>query len=79
MRVLPATRRDIPFEPKTVLFLGEFAGRAEAVCPRGHAAAAAQRAADMGWAASAAAEFEFFMFEETPQSVRDRAIGTSRP
>ena len=34
VRVLPATRREIPFEPKTALFLGEFAGRAELVCPR---------------------------------------------
>src|SRR5882724_13019417 len=33
VRVLPETRREIPFEPKTVLFLGEFAGRAESVCP----------------------------------------------
>ena len=29
VRILPSTQRDIPFEPKTVLFLGEFAGRAE--------------------------------------------------
>ena len=72
VRVLPATRRDIPFEPKTVLFLGEFAGRAEAVCPRGTLRRLLQRAADMGYAVSAAAEFEFFMFEETPQSVRDK-------
>ena len=35
VRVLPATQREIPFEPKTALFLGEFAGRAESVCPRG--------------------------------------------
>src|SRR6266436_10073877 len=35
VRVLPATQRDIPFEQKTALFLGEFAGRAESVCPRG--------------------------------------------
>ena len=34
--------------------------------------ACCERAADMGYAVSAAAEFEFFMFEETPQSVRDK-------
>ena len=28
--MLPETARDIPFEPKTALFLCEFAGRAEA-------------------------------------------------
>lgn len=72
VRVLPATRREIPFEPKTALFLGEFAGRAEAVCPRGTLRRVLERARGMGYAVSAAAEFEFFLFEETPVSVRDK-------
>jgi glutamine synthetase len=72
VRVLPDTRREIPFEPKTALFLGEFAGRAEAVCPRGTLRRVLARAADMGFEVSAAAEFEFFLFEETPHSVRDK-------
>jgi glutamine synthetase len=72
VRVLPATRREIPFEPKTALFLGEFVGRAEAVCPRGTLRRVLDRAARSGFKVSAAAEFEFFMFAETPQSVRDK-------
>jgi glutamine synthetase len=72
VRVLPDTQRDIPFEPKTVLFLGEFAGRAEAVCPRGTLRRVLARAAAAGYAVSAAAEFEFFVFDETPQSVREK-------
>src|ERR1700691_1923054 len=72
VRVLPATRREIPFEPKTALFLGEFAGRAESVCPRGTLRRGLARAAGLGYEVSAAAEFEFFMFEETPQSLRDK-------
>jgi glutamine synthetase len=72
VRVLPATRREIPFEPKTALFLGEFAGPAESVCPRGTLRRVLERAAGMGYEVNAAAEFEFFMFEETPQSVRDK-------
>jgi glutamine synthetase len=82
VRVLPETRRDIPFEPKTALFLGEFAGRAEAVCPRGTLRRVLERATSMGYAASAAAEFEFFVFDETPQSVRDkgyRSLKTMTP
>jgi glutamine synthetase len=82
VRVLPATRREIPFEPKTALFLGEFAGPAEAVCPRGTLRRVLERAAGMGYAVSAAAEFEFFMFEETPHSVREkgyRALKTMTP
>ncbi len=72
IRVLPATRREIPFEPKTALFLAEFAGRAEAVCPRGTLRRVLARAEQMGYAVSAAAEFEFFMFTETPESVREK-------
>ncbi len=74
VRILPPTRREIPFEPKTALFLAEFAGRAEAVCPRGTLRRVLERAADMGFQVSAAAEFEFFMFEETPESVRDKGF-----
>jgi glutamine synthetase len=72
VRVLPATRREIPFEPKTALFLGEFAGRAESVCPRGVLRRVLERAKGMGYEVYSAAEFEFFLFEETPQSVRDK-------
>jgi glutamine synthetase len=72
VRLLPETHREIPFEPKTALVLGEFAGRAEAVCPRGTLRRVLDRAAGMGYAVSAAAEFEFFVFEETPQSIREK-------
>jgi glutamine synthetase len=72
VRILSATRREIPFEPKTVLFLGEFAGRAESVCPRGTLRRVLERAARMGYLVYAAAEFEFFLFEETPHSIREK-------
>ncbi len=72
VRILPATGRDIPFEPKTALYLAEFAGRAEAVCPRGTLRRVLDRAAGMGYSVNAAAEYEFFLFEETPQSIREK-------
>ncbi len=72
VRLLPATRREIPFEPRTLLVLGEFAGRAETVCPRGTLRRVLERAASMGYLVNAAAEFEFFLFEETPHSVREK-------
>jgi glutamine synthetase len=72
VRILPETQRGIPFEPKTALYLGEFTGRAEAVCPRGTLRRVLDRAAGMGYKVSAAAEFEFFLFEETPQSIREK-------
>jgi len=72
VRVLPGTRREIPYEPKTALFLAEFAGPAEAICPRGTLRRVLERAGKLGYAVSAAAEFEFFMFSETPESVREK-------
>jgi glutamine synthetase len=69
-RLLPATCRDIPGEPKALFVLAEFCGRAEAVCPRATLRRVLQRAAAQGYAVSAAAEFEFFLFAETPESVR---------
>jgi len=53
-----------------LLFLAEFVGTAEQVCPRATLRRVLQRAAGMGYSTSAAAEFEFFVFNETPESVR---------
>jgi len=72
VRVLPSTCRDLPLEGNMLLFLAEFAEGAEAVCPRGALRKVLGRAAEMGYKVNAAAEFEFFMFEETPDSVRTK-------
>ena len=72
VRLLPGTARDIPFEPQTLLVLGEFAGAAEAVCPRATLRRVLARAAGLGFGVSASAEFEFFLFAETPDSIRDK-------
>src|SRR6266853_5726075 len=69
VRLLPATCRALPFEGDMLLFLGEFAGTAEEVCPRATLRRVLQRAATMGYGAAAAAEYEFFLFSETPASV----------
>ena len=71
VRLLPQTCRDLPLEDG-VFVLGEFSGEAEAVCPRAMLRKAVDRAAGHGLFANAALEFEFFVFEETPHSVRDK-------
>jgi glutamine synthetase len=62
-----------------VFVLGEFSGAAEAVCPRACLRRVLARAADMGYAVLAGFEYEFFVFEETPHSVRDKAYRGMRP
>ena len=71
-RILPATCRNIPFEPDTPLFLAEFSGAAEAICPRGTLRRVLDRAARLGYSTHAAVEYEFFLFKETPESVRNK-------
>jgi glutamine synthetase len=68
----PTTARDTPLEGDMLLFLGNFTGKMSAVCPRSLLQRVIGKAADMGFTATAAAEFEFFVFDETPQSVRDK-------
>ena len=79
VRVLPQTGRQIPFEDGRWLFLGEFTNEAEAVCPRGVLRRVLNRADAMGYRVNAAFEYEFFVFEETPHSVRDKGYRDMRP
>ncbi|MGA7972607.1 MAG: glutamine synthetase, partial [Pseudolabrys sp.] len=72
VRLLPETCRALPAEGDMLLFLGEFTEAAEQVCPRGVLRSVLDRADRMGFTVRAAAEFEFFLFEETPHSVREK-------
>jgi glutamine synthetase len=78
VRVLPETCRPVPAEGDMLMFLGEFDGKAEACCPRGVLRRVLKRADDMGFSVRAAAEFEFFVFEETPHSVREKGYRNLR-
>jgi len=70
VRVLPETCRPVPFEGDMIMFLGEFAEKAETVCPRATLRRVLKKADDLGYKVLAATEFELFMFKETPDSVR---------
>ena len=74
VRILPETCREIPFEPSTLLFLCEFAGKAEELCPRGVLRRSVDKARAMGFEPYAALEYEFFLFDETPHSVREKGF-----
>lgn len=72
VNIIPSSCRELPLEDGTLLFLAEFDRGAEAICPRGLLRRVLAKAKDMGFAASAACEFEFFVFDETPESVREK-------
>lgn len=68
--VVPETGRQVPFEDNTWLFLGEFVGDAAQICPRNVLKRVLDRAEDMNFGVKAGFEYEFFVFSETPESVR---------
>lgn len=71
-QIVPNSCRNVPMEGDMLFFLGEFEGAAAELCPRRLLGRVVERAAKLGFAAWAAAEFEFFVFDETPHSVRDK-------
>jgi len=71
-RIDPSSCRDVPMEGGMLFFLGEFDGPAAELCPRRLLGRVVDRAASMGLAATVAAEFEFFVFDETPHGVREK-------
>ena len=79
VRILPDTGRVLPFEHNTPFFLCELADKAEAICPRGALRRVLARAAQMGFTASAALEYEFFLFDETPDSIREKGYRNLKP
>ena len=68
------TCRELPLEENSVLFLLDFAAEEphRQVCPRSLLKRVIAQGEAMGLSFSASAEFEFFLFNETPRSVREK-------
>jgi len=68
------TCRELPLEGNTILFLVDFekGGIHKEVGPRSLLKRMIKRGEEMGISFKASAEFEFFVFNETPQSIRDK-------
>lgn len=79
VRILPESCREITFEDGMLLFIAEFKDEAEKVCPRGALRKVIERGKDMGFDAMAALEYEFFLFDETPDSIREKGFRNLRP
>ncbi|WP_299579184.1 glutamine synthetase [uncultured Microbulbifer sp.] len=79
VRILPDSCRDIPFEDNMLLFLAEFDDRAQAVCPRAALRRVVERCRAIGFEPFAALEYEFFLFDETPESVREKGFRNLKP
>lgn len=78
-RVVPESCREVAGEPGTLLFLLELAPPADALCPRGVLRRVLEKARGMGFEARAALEYELFLFDETPDSVRAKGYRNLKP
>lgn len=79
LRIVPDSVRELPNDDGTPFLLCEFAGAAEALCPRGVLRRVLERAAEMGYEVFAGFEYEFFVFEETPETLREKNYRTLTP
>jgi len=76
------TFRVLPAEPDTAAFLVDFVekdGSAHPACPRSLLKGVLARAAAQGYTASFGAEFEFWVFQETPQSLHEKGFRNLTP
>jgi glutamine synthetase len=79
VRVLLDSCRELPAEPGALFFLCEFAPPADTVCPRNTLKRVLAKAKTMGFEVRCGFEYEFFMFAETPQSVREKGFKNLKP
>lgn len=76
------TFRVIPHEPDTAAFLVDFVtdkGEPHPACPRGLLRKVIQRCDAAGYWPTFAAEFEFFVFKETPESIHQKNFRNMTP
>ncbi|WP_355661728.1 glutamine synthetase family protein [Halomonas salifodinae] len=79
LRIVPESCRGVPAEGEMLLFLAEFTGPAAELCPRGLLQRVLERARGLGFEAFGSLEYEFFLFQETPESVREKGFRHLKP
>jgi len=81
IRLLPASERWL-VEEECPFFIGEFVAGDDGphpLCPRTRLRTMLERLADHGLTMKSGFEYEFFVFDETPYSVRDKGYRNLRP
>ncbi len=71
-RIIPESCRELPFEENGLFFLCEFTEPADSICPRSLLQRILHKASAMGFSAYGSLEYEFFVFKETPESIREK-------
>ncbi|WP_050386101.1 glutamine synthetase family protein [Bradyrhizobium pachyrhizi] len=79
LRILSGTGRPVSYVGDRYLYLAEFTGAHESVCPRGILRKVLRRAADHGYRCTAGFEFEFMLFKENADTIEDKPFGQWAP
>jgi glutamine synthetase len=79
VRILPDSCRPLPWEGDGLFFLAEFVPPGESICPRALLRRVLERGQALGFEAYTGFEYEFFMFQETPDSVRAKHYRDLKP
>jgi glutamine synthetase len=73
------TARLLPMEDDTLFLLGNLQGSYAEACSRTILSRVVKWAQDLGFSVEAALEYEFFVFDETPHSVREKGYKDLKP
>ncbi|UWU82899.1 glutamine synthetase [Bradyrhizobium yuanmingense] len=79
VRILSATGRLVSCVGNQYLYLAEFTGKHENICPRGILRKVLRRAADHGYRCAVGFEFEFMLFKENADTIEDKPFGEWTP
>ncbi len=79
VRILPSSCRSLPLEDNMLFFLGEFSEEAASICPRATLRRVIDKAKNMGLDIFSGFEYEFFVFNETPHSIREKNYQNIQP
>ncbi|MCA1510226.1 glutamine synthetase [Bradyrhizobium sp. NBAIM01] len=79
LRVLSDTGRSVSYVSDQYLYLAEFMGAHENICPRGILRKVLRRAADHGYGCAAGFEFEFMLFKENADTIEEKPFAQWAP
>ncbi|WP_407121563.1 hypothetical protein [Bradyrhizobium sp. STM 3561] len=79
LRILSGTGRSVSLVGDQYLYLAEFTGAHESICPRGILRKVLRRAADHGYGCTAGFEFEFMLFKENADTIEEKPFGEWAP
>ena len=74
----PGSCRPYPYEDNAVLLIADYCGPSRSLSPRELLRTQVRRAADLGFGVRAAFEFEFFVLDESGETLRDSGFAVGR-